>query len=298
MKKLIYELLAILLSFILVGCVTQPSTNEPQTLRYECSHGLANQTIYESGLHYTGSEIEFDYAFHNVNMDSNFGIMLFLNGQLQPFILNENSESHLQIVNLKKDTQYESVHISFNPINGEKGDTLQLTIVSIFDADTDYTTPTLAPAFFHSLSQSAPIKIIMDVDTTDTIQLENNTEYSCNFHTKSVVTQDQDAFNGLSLSEETLKPGIAFELGLLSAYEKSVEYSLYVFVNNQSILINDTPTFTVSCPPSSQVVIEGTLTSDYNKDTDLIYIIAVPNDVYDIESFPPVLKAETLQITS
>lgn len=297
MKKWSLKAVIILLVLILPGCTTKPPADTSEQLRYECSHGVADHNLYETGLHYTGSKIEFDYAFHNVNMDSNFGIMLFLNGLLQPFSLDGSSESCIQIIDLKKDTQDKLVHISFDPITGESGQTAQLTIIAIFDAGTDYDCPTLAPYFFHNLSQSAPISIMMDKAATNMALPEGNSEYNCNFVLKSSESQNQDIIDGLIPSEESIETNKAFNFSLLNAYEETVEYCVYAFINNQPIQINNASNFTLSCEPVSQVLIEGTLMNyTQNEDSDLFYIIAVPNHVYNIESFPPVLKMSTLKV--
>ena len=297
MRRIFRIISLVLCLFLLSGCFSGNNSSKSQTIQYECNHGLLNQDIYTTGLNYKGNPIELEYAFNNVNMDSNFGLMLFLNGKIQPFTLDEYSESNIHIVDLPKNTTSKSVNISFNPIMGQRGETLQLFIIALFDAGPDYHTPTLAPAFYHSLSQSLPISIYMEKDASVTAQTTYTSLYSCNFSAGSPEAQNDATYDDIAFSGDLLSLDRKFEFSLTNASDIDTNYYIYAYVNNVPIEINEKGLFPLSCPAKSKITVTAKLLGSSIQDDDLFYVIAVPSQNIDIEHFQSTLKTKTLPLS-
>ncbi len=175
-KVMLFILLALLL--INSGCSTVTSPDhyndqegqEGETLiSFECSHGVSSFDPSKEHLTYNGAPIELSYTFQNGEIASNFGLLLFLNGKIQPFQIDNQDSAMTGIVELRPNEK-KTLDITFLPIIGQAGETLHLHICAIFDMISDIEAPTLAPYFYHEMSQAIPIDVYMnaDVDQTQT----------------------------------------------------------------------------------------------------------------------------------
>lgn len=158
MKKILFSILGVLSILLVSGCVQQQTIESssplPTQSEFSLSHGVSSIDILTEDLTFTGAPVHLTYEFETGNVDSNIGLLLFLNGNIQPFSVNDNHPSVMNIVSLPA-TQKKVISLSFEPITGLAGDYLPLHIVAIFDAANRIENPTIATAFFQELSQTS-----------------------------------------------------------------------------------------------------------------------------------------------
>jgi len=297
MKSILRIISLSLCLFLLSSCCFGGASSSSKTVQYECNHGLLNQELYKTGLKYNGNPVELDYAFNNVNMDSNFGLMLFLNGIIQPFTLDNETESNIQIVELSTGTINKTVHISFDPIIGKSGENLQLNIIAIFDAGSNYNTPTLAPAFYHSLSQSLPVSLYMGTNSSNTTQTLYNSQYYCNFSNNSPTLLSDETCDDIIFSDEAISLDETFEFSLINTSEIDADYYIYAYINNTPIKINEQGLFLLACPAKSKISVTSKLLGNSIGKDDVFYIIAVPHQTETTNYFQSTLKTKTIPLS-
>lgn len=298
-QSLVYSLVLLLL---LQSCNTQDISNSSQinslseVSRYECIHGLSNEDYYTSGIIYSGKPITVDYNFTNTNMDSNFGLMLFVDGFIQPFSLGNNTDCcNYQIVSLSKESKNTTVNITFNPILGMKGDILDLHIIAIFDMGTDYNAPTIAQAFYHNMSQSLPISIIMDEDAQPSVIAKYLDYNQCEIEINDTSQQDGNTSCDISLLNKPLY-NQNLSIDILNGFSNDAQYYLYVYINNNPVKINGESFLKMTYPATSKTNITMRLQGEKNCANDLLYLLAIPVGFNDQFDAPLVLKMKTVPL--
>lgn len=102
-------------------------------------HGLANPQIGPEGrlaLEYDGGEFAVDYEVSAEGKGRNVGFLLYLNGKPQPYrIGEENDDVFLRTLQLEKDNEVREFRFRFTPVQGKKGETLTLTVASIYNPE-------------------------------------------------------------------------------------------------------------------------------------------------------------------
>ena len=159
MKRILTILL--LFAFLLTACSEKSSTDEKNTIQNVMSSteqtseydpfaraddDTSSGTIgsFGYGLEWeNGKELVFDYAptisfeyyVDNSGKDSDFGLLIFLNGVRQPYRTGENSENKIMhIFDVKRDERQVQT-IEFEPVVGEKGDEVSVEIITMFQPD-------------------------------------------------------------------------------------------------------------------------------------------------------------------
>lgn len=157
MKKVLFSILGVLSILLVSGCVQQQTVESssplPTQSEFSLSHGVSSIDILTEDLTFTGAPVHLTYEFETGNVDSNIGLLLFLNGDIQPFSVDDNYPSVMNIVSLPAN-QKKVISLSFEPITGLAGDYLPLHIVAIFDAANRIDNSTIATAFFQELIQT------------------------------------------------------------------------------------------------------------------------------------------------
>lgn len=128
----------------------QPPTSQLETNPFEetdfsqvfgsLSHGATNKEIDENGnrlpLCFQGEEIHLDYHVTAEGNAKNVGFLLFVDGVAQPYSLDPSSNhSDMTVLNLENNGQQEEFTFHFTPIKGNKGDTLTLSVLSVYNPD-------------------------------------------------------------------------------------------------------------------------------------------------------------------
>lgn len=104
------------------------------------SHGATNKEIDENGnrlpLCFQGEEIHLDYHVTAEGNAKNVGFLLFVDGVAQPYSLDPASNhSDMTVLNLENNGQQEEFTFHFTPTKGNKGETLTLNVLSVYNPD-------------------------------------------------------------------------------------------------------------------------------------------------------------------
>lgn len=118
--------------------VSEPSIQFENSLSYaSIIHGLQHPETGPEGrkaLEYYGGEFSVDYQIQADGKGKNVGFLLFLNGKPQPYHVEEGAaDTYLHIFELEQDDVPLPFQFFFTPIEGKQGNTLPLTILSIYN---------------------------------------------------------------------------------------------------------------------------------------------------------------------
>jgi len=273
MKKIIIIMLAIL--FLLSGCIPKENTPEQNESYVEFWHGVVEPDSKIGRLSYTGESVHFTYQFSNSDAPAELGIIMFLDGQIQPYSVDgsDAQEMHAFEFSGRITKNYE---FEFTPITGEKGDELFLYIIGIYDVNSNPET-TIAPPFLHAVSQSFPFEIVMEEASTYT-----STTQSSEVQVMTIDAEDNSSGGDIfRLVHEVGSDDLKLELQALSG-----EYRIHVFTNHSPIL-----NFDVATDEKHMQVIDLNLPDI--EDNGFVYAIAVPTHDHERMTPTPVLKTET-----
>lgn len=132
-KTLFIIILSMLLSISLFGCSLSSvknkndnatgnlSTQPPQVVQAEFGHGIVNPNPDDRLLVYNGKKIEIEYMLDNVGAECNLGILMFINGIIQPYsIVGENDNRIMNIFDMNS-KEKRIIKLEFTPVCGQKG---------------------------------------------------------------------------------------------------------------------------------------------------------------------------------
>lgn len=119
--------------------VTNPFEDNAQVeILGELGHSLNNVICDEYDnpipVEYNGGTLQLDYQVTASGTAKNVGFLLFLDGIPQPWQMNNSGDSScMQYLTLENDDESYPFTISFLPVTGQIGDTLVLTVCSIYN---------------------------------------------------------------------------------------------------------------------------------------------------------------------
>ena len=316
MKKVI-PLMCMLLLIQMSGCSTSSvpeKVDTPEVIsEYTLSHGVSSLDVIKENLYYVGKPLQLEYTFENGNVDSNIGLLMFIDGDIQPFSVDGDEDPKvMNIIEMKADTE-KTITVSFNPISGNAGETLPLHIVAIFDAGRTIKTPSISISFFQALSQAFPAKIQFDEDSSCVLNEET-------YNSQFIVEVDKENFSKLDIensdtdSEITLQGFLSgkdqeskymeleetYTLELRNTSDEDTEYHIFCFVNNEPVLWNDSPYYSISVSAKNAAYLD--IKEHKNNDEvdisgdDQLYFIALPIHDASKQMGTKVLKTKTVYI--
>lgn len=103
-------------------------------------HGETNPTRADDQsvlpYEYNGGEFSLDYQFTSEGKLNNIGFLLFLDGKPQAYKINDTSAEYEYLHSFQtSDKHEEKFSFVFTPTTGKKGDTLNITVISITNPD-------------------------------------------------------------------------------------------------------------------------------------------------------------------
>lgn len=317
MKKVLFSILGVLSILLVSGCVQQQTVESssplPTQSEFSLSHGVSSIDILTEDLTFTGAPVHLTYEFETGNVDSNIGLLLFLNGDIQPFSVDDNYPSVMNIVSLPAN-QKKVISLSFEPITGLAGDYLPLHIVAIFDAANRIDNSTIATAFFQELSQAFPARVFLDSDSdlatceafyenaytvrslenAKVIELPNErSEMNSDFLFVSFPESSDIETKQLSLNTPT-------DITLFNPTEETMSYHLFAFVNNTPVMWDSSPYSSITLPAKSQfsssILLSASPMQNISDDAapDLFFLVAVPIHEASQQQGTLVLKTKTI----
>lgn len=311
-----------LLLIQMVGCGTSntsDSVDTPTTVsEYSLSHGIASMDILKENLRYTGTPIQIEYEFQNGNVNSNLGLLLFLDGHIQPFSVDNNGEPKvMNIVDLRANSK-KTITISLDPIEGKLGEIIPLHIVAIFDAGNTIQTPTIAISFFQALSQAFPVRVEFQKDSSCILDKNlYNSQFILEAESGSVSKLDiqrtdtdagtesklvlQGFLSGNDQESKYMKIGEPYTLELSNVSDESAQYHIFCFINNEPVLWEDSPFYSITVPSKSAATIDIKEIKENNNDFSeseekQLFFIAVPIHDASKQLGTMVLKTKTVNL--
>lgn len=296
------------LILLLSGCTndySQPNTDQ-QEIYFEATHGVDSFDVLSDKLIYEGKTLSIDYTFSNGNVDSNYGLFLFLDGMLQPYYTNFSDEyKNMHIFSLPKDSN-NTFKIYFDPVTGQIGQEIPLHIVAIFDADTPYENPTLSNTFWQMLSQAFPLTVEIAAEprqndkSKDLDTEEDNYALNIELIQKYELSEEEEP-KKLVLDNDInyIEPNQEFQFSLSGADDHQSVYRLYAFIDNVPITIDDHPWYEISLFENQKIDVTARLIQDNETECDkYLYIIAVPlHSVLTNTGGENVLKSKSIPIS-
>lgn len=118
--------------------IKENSVEGYETIMGALSHGFFNPKINDNGemipLIYSGEELKIDYTVNASGKAKNIGFLIFIDGLPQPYKVNgEESYEYLHVLELAEDNKDIPLSFMFTPITGKKGDTLSISITSVYN---------------------------------------------------------------------------------------------------------------------------------------------------------------------
>lgn len=290
-----------------------PDSSPTVISEFRLSHGISSLDILTEYITYNGQPVHLEYEFENGNISSNLGLILFLNGHIQPFSV-DNSEDYsaINIVDLEPDSS-KTITINFDPIFGAAGDTIPLHIAAIFDAKNTISNPTIATSFFQTLSQAFPVSVVLNMDCNTTscesfyassisVKSENNQVL-----TRDDTEQNQKAdflFTDFPSVTEVEGNHISFNqsstIELINDSDHGKEYHIFAFVDNEPVFWNQTPFLSVNIPAESKfstsIIMDTNLAEQDKKEYRQLFLVAVPIHDASIQRDTMVLKTKTIAL--
>ena len=270
--------------------------------------GLPEYQLDEVGhyVSYEGGEMHLPYSFtYSGSKLSEYGvaIMLFLDGQLQPFRTSENDTlQNVHILYPEESTGSKTVtlDLNFTPIAGSSGDTLDLTILSRqypnwkWDHDpAGISEDTTSITTRLKLSQT-PQKSVR-LETTDLL-LDWHCEYTDASHSEykawegnsmaklsscmrisgAGYTTDDSLFGNQYLFSVT--PDVPMELTMELLNTSGVEYGIVVFVDNQLISVNPDDLIFIDAASGEKAKLTVRIDMSTFEEYSRVYAVVVPRN--------------------
>ena len=296
MKKKSFIALLLLVFLGLTSCVKNDTpddfdpnlTNDENVLEhYSFGQGFSDDNITE--FVYDGNPLVIPYEYKNDATEFNTGIVVFINGIIQKYSTDDsNEEKYVHIFHVPEENQV-TINLYVQPNTGNKGDTLNIHIGSIFKAD-EIIASRASYGHQHNLSQIIGFPIIYQHDSTNSSAfnfLSPNTERKMTDEEKKsyeiVDEATQTTTNALDNGSviEVIQDGqiivdtidLDQEITLRFA-GKDASYKGYIFLDSQ--LDTDVPVLDIQIKKDTYS--EFTLKID-KKDYKNFYVILAPTDI-------------------
>lgn len=262
----------------------------------EFSHGVSNPDPEFGVIKCVDGVASFEYTFTNGAAHSNFGLMLFLDGILQPYCLElGNPEQVIYPIELSPNEE-RTVEIFFTPAT-TLNDSSDLYITAIYDVLHRPEDADANPLFLHHLSQSLPFSI--DYDGSVYQKQAYAAESSSHVEKVSVVAEgsnsEEDSNSDLHLYAISSEVDDSQELLLQLFSENSIDtdYRVYLFECHEPVTWENGQIY---CDIHAENGTISTITCklDSVSPESFYYAIAVPLDISDRWNAPLVLKSRTV----
>ncbi len=274
----------------------------------DISHGPLDISRSEKGdilpYEYDGGEFSLKYHFSATGKAESIGFLLFLNGEPQPYKVDNTEElSYCHSFPMKDSTEQDITFI-FTPVAGYKDDTLNLTILSLyyptFQPDMETTS---SYGFYHGILQyqvpiefhvdapvdSLPEHLIADVVTELDVRVEKftkdfiETELPANGVT-DVTAIETNAYYTIAYDEKlkfdnlnlTGKDTVTIRYMLCGP--QGAKFNTIFYLNHQPISYNHVTSYKTRLTKGGVWVAEITIDMSKLDDFSTFYVISVPAD--------------------
>lgn len=332
MKKTIASCVAIIFALLaLTGCNHQDNGSSTQTTvsniftqpvgetapdpSMEMATAISSWVLPEYSLDdvghfvsYEGGEMHLPYSFTYTGSElSEYGvtIMLFLDGRLQPFRINDSDTVqyvHTLYPEASEDSKTVTLDLVFTPITGHSGDTLDLSIYSRQFSDWKWENEAVGLEEYTSsittrlkFSQTPPEATLPDAesrvlswncDYTDCTlsEYESWSEDSWNKLSNCLRITNEEYTTDTSLSGQWYRylfdvtPEVSMELSMELVNTSGVEYGIVVFVDNQPVSTDPADLIYIDEAPGQKTTLTLTLDMSNFEDQSKVYAVVIPRN--------------------
>lgn len=287
------------------------------------SHGFFNPKINDNGemnpLIYYGGELKINYIVNASGDAKKIGFLIFIDGLPQPYKINseEGSYEYLHVLDLAKDNKDTPVSFIFTPVTGKKGDTLSISITSIYN-------PTFIPdmkktssygSYHSALEVNSSLVFQQDPDTnvfSDTKKEQSliNMSFYNEPVTKEILDKelidlnrsDHHVFTRVYIEDNENTENIQInDDGLLRVNFKifglpEVRYRNTFYINHKPVSSPEGSSFETKITKGNISNIDVNIDKKYLEDFNTFYVVSVPinannfpDDVIVLEKTPSIL---------
>lgn len=272
-------------------------------------HGPASPKLDANGnrlpLKFTGGEFRLDYTVKADGKAKNVGFLVFLDGIPQAYKIDASDAPYefMHTFNLKEDGKETPFSFIFTPVTGKTGDTLMLTVVSIYN-------PSFIPDMVNSVSygmyhSTLPMEFQLnferDADTLDNLFLPQKVSLQNTIVNKEPITSEFLATLGGGLSGEIsledlntrtfcrllynsenqmdnlkIEDGKTLQLGLTICGVPGATYKTTFYANHQPLSTVDGTAFTTTLDKGDMSVIKTQVDVSALDDFSTFYAVSVP----------------------
>lgn len=292
-----------------------PFENEKDTVVLgSIGHRVPHPSLDKDGeplpLEYDGGEVNLEYEVTAEGEAKNVGFLLFLDGVPQPYKINDTNGSYEYMHNLKltKDNEPVNYNFIFTPITGKKGDTVNLTVTSIYFPEfIPNMKDTSSYGLYHSiLPVEIPMKFNKDTNELDS-SLYSQRSYLSDTQISTYPITNEFIKNELSsmykvITEEDLKSDILTKIyyngnqvmSNLKVEENEkmhitykicgvpgAKYKTTFYINHHPIANDELISFNTTIEKGKVCVIDAEIDINQLNDLNTFYAISVPTNSKD-----------------
>lgn len=301
-KKSIFlgTLVAILMVLlVLFAAKTEPMHNTDENdseVFLEYSHGVSSPDPEYGVIACSNNVASFEYVFQNGELPSNFGLLLFLDGMLQPYSTDERSDVRLMHIVELQPGEEKSIEILFKPVVTQNARS-SLYIAAIYDADNNMVNAGSNGPFVHHLSQSIPLWVEVGAgQRQQKIPAIDISNCAIDAVTLSYSSYERLPQNDTIFLDSQISPDGTTNLHLqvYCPYDDGANYRIYLFENHRLIMWENQQYCDTNISAGSYA--DVSLALKPAAADSFYYAIAVPTKVADRWSAPLVVKSKSIVI--
>lgn len=272
------------------------------------THGETNPTRADDQsvlpYEYNGGEFSLDYQFTSEGKLNNIGFLLFLDGKPQAYKINDTSAEYEYLhIFQTSDKHEEKFSFVFTPTTGKKGDTLNITVISITNPDFQPDMKETSSYGWYHKTLERVLKLHFNEDASDSNGIYGETKniFSDVSISEEKVTssfiEDELVKNGWSgVTMDTLNNGVYSTISydgelvydninltnkdtLTVRYTicgtAGMKYGVSFFLNHQPISYNEIIFYNVALSKGNVWVIEATIDTSKLDSFNTFYMVAV-----------------------
>ena len=283
------------------------------------THEVASADFSESGerlpFSYDGGEFRLDYRFSLTGRMDTVGFLLFLDGQPQPYKVNEPTAEY-EYCHSFPAKEDQSFSFLFEPVTGSAGDTLALTVVSITNPDfqPDMESTSSYGWYHKTLDSYVELQFHADApaahsDLPPVREIFSQSEVREEKVTAQYVENELPKYGWGGVSMDTLDSGIYYTFscdgGLI--YDNlrvsapvtlrftmcgtaGTSYSIAFFLDHRPVKLDESTSCSVTLSKGGVMELEAVIDPDTLGDFNTLYCVAVPRG----EGFAPFFKSNSI----
>lgn len=292
-------------------------------------HGPVSPNLDDSGkilpFVYNGGEISISYQVKASGKAKNVGFLVFVDGISQPYKTDSDAVyKTMHILNLEENDKDYPFSFIFYPVTGEKGETLSLTIVSVYAPDfmPDMVKTSSYGAYHDTLANNYEIRFEKDAELPDSSTLPKYMKLQNVSQSTEPITQEYidslSVFSGFeTITLETLNKQVFaqqfFESqgGLISNLKVNADGTLHVdfkitgypgsryrntfYINHKALTDGETTSFETVLTKGNVSVIEADIDLSELEDYNTFYVISTLCNYQELwEDGMPFIKSSSV----